>query len=60
MASLEVVKSTAFFGPAQIVNRIKSLKINILIGLTLINIVIKTNQISYSTLDFLFSIVLYF
>ena len=51
MASLEVVKSTAFFGPAQIINRTKSLKINILIGLTLINMVIKTNQISYSTDD---------
>ena len=50
MASLEVVKSTAFFGPAQIINRTKSLKINILIGLNLINMVIKTNQISYSTL----------
>ena len=42
VASLEVVKSTAFFGPAQIINRTKSLKINILIGLNLINMVIKT------------------
>ena len=49
VASLEVVKSTAFFSPAQIINRTKSIKINILIGLTLINMVIKTNQISYST-----------
>ena len=50
MASLEVVKSTAFFGPDQIINHTKSIRINILIGLTLINMVINTNKISYSTL----------
>ena len=45
-----VVKSTAFSVPPKCKSYNISYRINILIGLTLINMFIKTKQISYSTL----------